>query len=92
MEKNDTYMPACPYPAIVLHPWPGCSKLMTSLVSVLLKFQTLISEICPYFLLKKTEKLLYKSFSHFFFNKNISVFSYKVVKHIRVDLLTSSLS
>ena len=32
---------------------PGCSKLTTSLVNVSLKFQTLISEICQYFLLKK---------------------------------------
>ena len=61
---------------------PGCSKLMTSLVNVSLKFQTLISNICQYFLLEKCEKLLQcKSFSHFF-NKNISVFDYKVVKHL----------
>ena len=51
---------------------------MTSLVNVSLKFQTLISEIRLYFLLKKCEKLLHcKSFSHFF-NKKISV--YLVVK------------
>ena len=31
----------------------GCSKLTTSLVKVSLKFQTLISKIHPYFLLKK---------------------------------------
>ena len=50
---------------------PCCSKLTTSLVNVSLKFQTLISEICHYFLLKKCEKLLHcKSFSHFF-NKKI---------------------
>ena len=63
---------------------PGCSKLMTSLVNETLKFQTLIhvSQICQYFLMKKYEKLLQcKSFSHFF-NKNISVFDYKVVKHL----------
>ena len=29
---------------------PGCSKLTTSLVNVSLKFQTLISQICHYFL------------------------------------------
>ena len=34
---------------------PGCSKLTTSL-----KFQTLISRICQYFLLKKCEKLLHQ--------------------------------
>ena len=61
---------------------PGCSKLTTSLVNVSLKFQTLISEICQYFLLKKCEKLLQcNSFSHFF-NKNISVFGYRIIKHL----------
>ena len=34
-------------------PGHGCSKLTTSLVNVSLKFQTLISEICQYFLSKK---------------------------------------
>ena len=49
---------------------PGCSKLTTSLVTDLLKFETLISQICQYFLLKKCEKLLQcKSFSHFFNKK-----------------------
>ena len=49
---------------------PGCSKLMTSLVNASLKFQTLISQVCQYFLLKKCEKLLQcKSFSHFFKKK-----------------------
>ena len=53
-----------------------------SLVNVSLKFQTLISEIRQYFLLKKCEQLLHcKSFSHIF-NKNVSVFGYKVVKHL----------
>ena len=37
---------------------PGRSKLTTSLINVSLKFPTLISEICQYFLLKKCEKLL----------------------------------
>ena len=47
-------------------PTPGCSKLTTSLANETLKFQTLISQICQYFLLKKCEKLLQcKSFSHF---------------------------
>ena len=71
---------------------PGCSKLTTSLVKVSLKFQMLISQICQYFLFKKCEKLLHcKSLSHFF-NKNISVFGYKVVKHLTSYPLTSSLS
>ena len=47
----------------------GCSKL-TSLVNVSLKFQTLISEIGQYFLLKKCEKLLQcTSFSYIFHKK-----------------------
>ena len=51
-------------------PGPGCSKLTTSLVNMSLKFQTLISQKCQYFLLKKCEKLLQcKSFSHFFNKK-----------------------
>ena len=51
-------------------PGPGCSKLTTSLVNVSLKFQTVISEIRQYFLLKNCEKLLHcKSFSHFFNKK-----------------------
>ena len=45
---------------------PVVQNLTTSLVNVSLKFQTLISEIRQYFLLKKCEKLLQcKSFSHF---------------------------
>ena len=49
---------------------PGCSKLTTSLVNETLKFQTLISQTCQYFLMKKCEKLLQcKSFSHFFNKK-----------------------
>ena len=63
-------------------PGPSCSKLTTSLVKETLKFQTLISEICHYVLLKKCEKLLHcKSFLTFS-TKNISVFGYKVVKHL----------
>ena len=46
---------------------PVVQKLTTSLVNVSLKFQTLISQISRYFLLKKCVKLLHcKSFSHFF--------------------------
>ena len=51
-------------------PRPGCSKLTTSLVNVLLIFQMFISQICQYFLLKNCEQLLQcKSFSHFFQHK-----------------------
>ena len=58
------------YILIKKFPGPGCSKLTTSLVNVSLKFQTLISEIRQYFLLKKCKKLLHcKSFSHFFNKK-----------------------
>ena len=61
-------------------PGPDCST--TLLVNETLKFQTIISQICQYFLLKKCEKLLQcKSFSHFF-NKKYQRFSYKVVKHL----------
>ena len=59
----------------------GCSKLTMSLVNVLLKFQTLISEICQYFLMKKCEKLLHKA-SLIFSAKNVRVFGYKVIKHL----------
>ena len=59
----------------------GCSKLTTSLVNVSLKFQMLISQIHWYFLLKKCKKLLQWA-SHIFSTKNISVFGYKVVKHL----------
>ena len=41
-----------------------------SLVNVSLKFQTLISQICQYFLLKKCEKVLFLSF----FNKKYQCF------------------
>ena len=68
-------------------PGPGRSKLTTALVNVSLNFQQLISQICQYFLLKKCEKLLHcKSFSHFF-NKNFSVFGYKVIKHLPLNKL-----
>ena len=53
-----------------LLPGPSCSKLTTSLVSVSLKFQTLILQIHCYFLLKKCENPLHcKGFSHFFNKK-----------------------
>ena len=51
-------------------PGPSCSKLTTSLVSVSLKFQTLILQIHCYFLLKKCENPLHcKGFSDFFNKK-----------------------
>ena len=68
----------------ICSPGPGCSKLTTSLVNEALKFQTLISQICQYFLLKNCEKLLQCSAkaSLIFSTKNFSVFGYKVVKHL----------
>ena len=63
-------------------PGPGCSKLKTLLVNVLLKFQTLISQICQYFLLKKCEKFCSAKASLILSTKNFSVFGYKVVKHL----------
>ena len=56
----------------------GCSKLMTLLVNVLLKLQSLISYICQYFLSKKYEKLLILQKLHSFFQQKISV--YLVIK------------
>ena len=57
----------------------------TNDVNVSLKFQTYISEMCQYFLLKKFVKLSQrKNFFNFFTTKNIIVFGNKVVK-----LLTS---
>ena len=63
---------------------PGYSKLTTSLVNVSLKFQTLISHKYQYFLLKKCEKLLHcmQKLLSIFSAKNISMFCYKVVKHL----------
>ena len=52
------------------------------LVNEMLKFQTLISQICQYILLKKCETA--KASPIFFSTKNIWVFSCKVIK-----LLTS---
>ena len=62
----------------------GCSKLTTLLFNETLKFQTLIYQICQYFLLKKCEKLLQCSAkaSLIFWTKNFSVLNYKVVKHL----------
>ena len=56
---------------------PVVQNLTMSLVNEMLKFQTLISQICQYFLLKKCEKLL-----HSFFQQKISVYFVKnSVKH-----------
>ena len=57
---------------------PSCSKLTTSFVNVSLRFQTLISEIYQYFLLKKCEQLLQcKNSSHL--QVNIKLFSKKML-------------
>ena len=56
---SGTYMFILTEPNDPKRPGPGCSKLITSLINVLLKFQMLISDICQYFLLKKCEKLLH---------------------------------
>ena len=66
-----------------LRPGPGCSKLTTSLVNVSLKFQTLISQICQYLLFKKMrEAFAVQQLLSFFQQKIISVFGYKVLKHL----------
>ena len=64
---------------------PDCSKLTTSLVNVLLKFQTLISNLHYYFLLKKYEKLLHctAKASLLFSTKNIGAFSNKASQAIQ---------
>ena len=70
--------------ATTLNTWTQLFKT-NDIFKVLLKFQTLISEICQYFLLKVCEKLLHcKSFSHFFSTKNFSIFGYKVIKHLMI--------
>ena len=61
---------------------PSCSKLTTLLINVSLKFQIIISQIRQYFLLKKCEKLLHCKASPIFSTKNITVFGYKVAKHL----------
>ena len=61
-------------------PGPGCSKLTTSLVNEPLKFQTLISQIRQYFLLKNVRSFCIAKASLIFSTKNFSVFGYKVAK------------
>ena len=65
------------------HTGPGCSKPTMLLVNLSLKFQTLLSEICHYFLLKNVRSFCSAKASHIFSTKNISGFGYKVVKHLR---------
>ena len=60
----------------------SCSKLVTSLVNETLKFQTLISQICQYFLLKKCESFCSAKASLIVSTKNFSVFDYKLSKLI----------
>ena len=74
---------------LLLKAGPGCSKLTKSLVNETLKFQTAVSQICPYFWLKKCVKPLQCFCGAFavqkllsFFQQNISVFRNKVVKHL----------
>ena len=45
-----------------------------------------------FFVEKMREAFAVQKLLSFFLTKNISVFGYKVVKHLTVDLLTSSLS
>ena len=66
---------------IFMCPGPGCSKLTMSLVNVLLKFQTLISEICQLFLcFKNVRSFCTAKASLISSTINISVFGYKVLK------------
>ena len=62
----ENYLPSENQVIAVDRSGPSCSKLKTSLVNVSLKFQTLISEIRQYSLLKNCVKLLHcKTFSPF---------------------------
>ena len=61
---------------------PGCSKLTTLLVNVSLKFQTLISNIHQYFCWKNVRSFCSAKASLIFSARNISVFGYKMVKHL----------
>ena len=57
---------------------PGCSKLMTLLVNLTLKFQMLMSQIWQYFLLKKIREAFAVQKLLSFFQQKISV--YLVIK------------
>ena len=62
----------------------SCSKRMTLLVNVLLKFQTLISEIRQYFLIEKNVRSFCSAKASLIFSaKNISVYGYKGIKHLK---------
>ena len=56
----------------------GCSKLTTSLVNVLLKFQTVISKMCQYFFDEKMGEAFAVQKLLSFFQQKISV--YLVIK------------
>ena len=59
---------------------PACSELGMSLINVSLQFKKLISQICQYFLLKK----IWEASLTFWKKKNISLFCYKVFKHLTI--------
>ena len=63
-------------------PGPGCSKLTMLLVKGSLKFQTLISQIPQYFFWKNVRSFCIAKASLIFSTKLISVFGYKVAKHL----------
>ena len=46
---NDHLQASCSFLSLGGVSGSGCSKLMTSFVNILFKFQTFISEICQYF-------------------------------------------
>ena len=60
---------------------PSCSKL-TLLVNISLKFQTLISHSTSNFCRKNLRSFCSAKASLIFSTKNITVFLYKVVKHL----------
>ena len=63
-----------------LYTWARLFKT-NDVVNILLNFETLISQICQYFLLKNVRSFCSAKASLIFSTKNISVFGYKVVKH-----------
>ena len=67
----------------------ACLIQVACLIEVATKTGFTVSQIYQYFLPKKMREAFA---SHIFSTKNISLFGNKVVKHLTVDLLTSSLS
>ena len=68
---------------VVWCPGSGCSKLTMLLVNETLKFQTLISQYANIFGWKSVRSFCSAKASLIFSTSNISVFGYKVIKHLK---------